>query len=166
METSSLCDLTFIICLTTQDEDPNLIATLIAVNGKKLIKDAFCLPHNKARYLQPVGGIDESITISGREPTPARNSRESNYDVTHRIQLTFSERPKDIRWGYSFGTDPQVCDVLLGSRGAKGISGRHFCITFDKQRRVILRDSSVCGEPLSVMTGKRKTRCAIGSTGS
>ena len=147
-------------------EDPNLIATLIAVNGKKLIKDAFCLPHNKARYLPPVGGIDESITISSREPTPAPDSRESNYDVTHRIHLTFSERPKDIRWGYSFGTDPQVCDVLLGSRGAKGISGRHFCITFDKQRRVILRDSSVCGEPLSVMTGKRKTRCAIGSTGS
>ncbi len=54
-----------------------------------------------------------------------------------------------MRRGYLFGTDPQACDILLGYRGGKGISGRHFCITFDDQGRVVLRDSSIWGTAVS-----------------
>ena len=43
---------------------------------------------------------------------------------------------------------PDVCDVVLGGRTA-GINGRHFCITFHKQRRPILRDSSKIGTTVS-----------------
>lgn len=47
----------------------------------------------------------------------------------------------------------KICDVLLGPRGAHGISGLHFCITFDvtsnEKRRLILRDSSTNGTAVS-----------------
>ena len=48
-----------------------------------------------------------------------------------------------------FGTNHYDCDVLLGSRGRNNISNRHFCITFDEQRRVILKDSSTWGTTVS-----------------
>ncbi|KAL8816167.1 MAG: hypothetical protein Q9223_004776 [Gallowayella weberi] len=108
-------------------EDPNLIATLIPFDDYRRAENA-------------------------REATPARdqqNDGHSKYDSTHRLQLTFDEKPKDTR-GYCFGTDQQKCDVLLGNRGAYDISGLHFWITFDdtidkRGPRLILRDSSTNG---------------------
>ena len=137
-------------------EDPNLIATLIPVDPEKWTENAFRLDDNKNRYLPPARGIAEGPTISSREATPADEQPADDhckYDCTHRLQLTFGEKPKDASKGYSFGTDPQRCDVLLGSRGAHGISGLHFCITFDvtpdRKKRLILRDSSTNGTAVS-----------------
>lgn len=40
-----------------------------------------------------------------------------------------------------FGSDPQICDVFLGERGA-GFSGRQFCITFNERGEVIFKNTS------------------------
>lgn len=137
-------------------EDPNLIATLIPTDDYKLTENAFCLKENKGRYLPPTRGIEEGPTISSREATPAQEQPSNDhckYDTTHRLQLTFDEELKDSTKGFVFGTNPQVCDVLLGPRGARGISGLHFCITFDDtiddEKHLILRDSSTNGTAVS-----------------
>lgn len=61
--------------------------------------------------------------------------------------------------GYSFGTNPHG-DVLLGEKSRKlDISHRHFCITFDNRRRLILRDSSRWGTAVSYGSlGKAEVR--------
>jgi len=137
-------------------EDPNLIATLIPADKEKLTENAFCLENNEKRYLPPTRGIAEGPSISSREPTPAQEEPIDDYckyDSTHRLQLTFDKAPKDASKGYSFGTNSKSCDVVLGSRGARGISGLHFCITFDVtfngEKHLILRDSSTNGMAVS-----------------
>src|SRR4051794_13855818 len=116
-------------------EDPNLIVTLIPVDKDKLAENAFRLAHNSDRYLPPARGIAQGPTISSRDPTPAPQSQaDCDNNSTHCIQLTFSKEPKDPTRGFSFGTNPN-CDVLLGYRGTEGISGLHFCITFNEKKR-------------------------------
>lgn len=133
-------------------EDPNLIAILIPVDDEKRAENAFCQDHNDKRYLPPTRGIAEGLSISSREATPAQEQPDDDhckYDSTHRLQLTFNEKSKDASKGYSFGTDREKCDVWLGNRGAYGISGLHFCITFDDtidaEPHLILKDSSTHG---------------------
>lgn len=137
-------------------EDPNLIGTLIPIDEENRAENAFCRDENKDRYLPPTRGFAEGPTISSREARPADEQPDDDhcrYDSTHRLQLTFDKKPKDASKGYSFGTDPQRCDVLLGTRGAWGISGLHFCITFDDtinhEPHLILRDSSTNGMAVS-----------------
>ncbi|KAL9028236.1 MAG: hypothetical protein Q9196_003370 [Gyalolechia fulgens] len=120
-------------------ENPDLIATLIPLDGEKRAENAFCLDRNRKRYLPPTRGIAEGPTMSSREATPARDQQNNDYcqyDFTHRLQLTFGNMPKK-------------CDVLLGNRGAYDISGLHFCITFDDtighEPHLILNDSSTNG---------------------
>ena len=148
--------------MVSKMEDPNLIATLIPVDDCKLTENAFCLERNEGRYLPPNRRIEEVHTISSREATPAGehpNNDHCNYDSTHRLQLTFGKEPKDASKGYSFGTDSKKCDIVLGNRGAHGISGLHFCITFDvihEEKRLILRDSSTNGTAISYSGQARK----------
>jgi hypothetical protein len=67
------------------------------------------------------------------QPNQASEVVNYNYKFTHRIRLDFDKGPQDPTEGFSFGTSKD-CDVLLGYRGvAKGISGKHFCITFDRR---------------------------------
>lgn len=60
------------------------------------------------------------------------------------ITLTFDRPPKDPLLGFVFGSDPNLCDVLIGSQQDR-VSRRHFCITFDSERRVKLKDISRAG---------------------
>ncbi|KAK4985842.1 hypothetical protein LTR50_005696 [Elasticomyces elasticus] len=127
-------------------EDPNALLTLIAVSDTA--ETAFALSHNTHRYSPP----SLSRGISSRESTPFPDAHEQNGELGsyHRLQLTFDQSPKNIQEGYVFGTDPRVCDVLLGrTRGGGSISGKHFCITLDPQHRVVLRDFSRCGTAVS-----------------
>ena len=75
------------------------------------------------------------------------------YDFTHRLQLTFDKKLKDPIKRYSFDTCPRDCDILLGQRGACGINGFHFCITFDDtiddEKHLVLQDSSTNGTAVS-----------------
>ncbi|KAK4994909.1 Serine/threonine kinase [Elasticomyces elasticus] len=127
-------------------ENPNALLTLIADIDPAVT--AFALPHNTLRYSPP----SLSREISSRENTPFPDAHEQNGELGsyHCLQLAFNQPPKDIQEGYVFGTDPRVCDVLLGrTRGGGSISGKHFCITLDSQHRVILRDFSRCGTAVS-----------------
>ncbi|KAA6406991.1 MAG: serine threonine kinase [Lasallia pustulata] len=131
-------------------EDLNLIMMLKAT--RDLSKYAFCQPHNSDRYFPPSHEVDnESTNLSSREATPYMlpETEADKEDSSHRIQLTFTQRPKNIREGYVFGSDPRVYDILLGNRGCNRLSNWHFCITFDEQKRVVLRDFSRWGTSVS-----------------
>ncbi|KAI9789470.1 MAG: hypothetical protein M1816_006012 [Peltula sp. TS41687] len=65
-------------------------------------------------------------------------------DDSFELRLTFDRGPKDLQRGFVFGTNPQVCDVFLGP-SHRTISRRHFCITFDEHRRLIIQESSTHG---------------------
>jgi len=141
-------------------EDPNLIANLIPTDTFQLTDTAFRHEHNKNYYLPPTRGIQERPITSSREATPAANEELVKnyrlYDSTHRLRLTLDKEKKvnNSIQGFVFGTDPKVCDVLLGpSRGDRGISGLHFRITFDvapdKSMRLVLKDSSSNGSAVS-----------------
>ncbi|WEW61592.1 hypothetical protein PRK78_007083 [Emydomyces testavorans] len=136
-------------------EDSKLILVLVPSDDKKLAETACSLPHNNDRNLLPVKLIPEGRTISSREQTPGADEEEdseevdSNYKFLHGIRLGFEKPPRDPAVGFSFGTSPD-CDVLLGYRGlAKGISAKQFCITFDEEERLVLRDSSTHGTAVS-----------------
>lgn len=137
-------------------EDPDLITTLIPVDD--LTKHVFSYESNKNRYLPPAEGFNDDPVISSREITPAydipqKDDGEDNYENMYRLLLNFDkEPPKDLSKGYAFGTDEQKCDVVLAPRGVRGISGVHFHILFDvinKERRLVLRDSSTNGTAVS-----------------
>lgn len=61
--------------------------------------------------------------------------------------MTFREEPKVPQNGYSFGTNPQ-CDIWLGE-GEKNISRQQFCISFDTERNLVLKDTSQAGTRVS-----------------
>ena len=131
-------------------EDPNIIATLIATDSR-LAERAFQLDHNYVRYESPPS---DNRPLSSRESTPFfGQDTPSGADNGHRLKLSFDKPPKTAREGFVFGWDPG-CDIQLVDRKnfrpedrakVKYISKRHFSITFDAQRRVILRDSSRVG---------------------
>lgn len=101
--------------------DPNIIAILIPC-GDPAVKIC-CLPHNLR--LQPRIGSE----------------------IAPRLQLTFRKEPKVPQNGYSFGTNPQ-CDIWLGE-GEKDISRQQFCISFDTERNLVLKDTSQTGTRVS-----------------
>lgn len=104
--------------------DPNIIATLILCGAPA--ENICCLPHNLRLQLTP----------------PRIRTK-----VAPRLQLTFREGPNVPQNGYSFGTNPQ-CDVWLGESG-DGISRQHFCISFDMERNLVLKDTSQRGTKVS-----------------
>ena len=110
--------------------DPRLIVTLEAVSPTA--ERAWNRPQNQYRCLP----ASESIAdISSRESTPAV------YQPKSQVQLAFDNKPKDLEKGFVFGSDPRICDVFLGERGA-GFSGQQFCITFNERGEVIFKNMS------------------------
>lgn len=131
--------------------DPNVFAILIAHDSKNRARDAFRLPQNVHGYCKAVGdivhGIAEEPTIDSREPTPAPGPFVDyfKYGSADRILLRLDRPPKDQSRGWQFGTDPRVCDYLLGHRGTTGISSRQFHIAINHRLRVELHDTSRYG---------------------
>ena len=112
------------------EKDPRLIVTLEAYGTTA--ERAWNRPQNRDRCLP----ASESVAdISSRESTPAVGQPKSQ------IQLTFDNKPKDLEKGFVFGSDPRICDVFLGERGA-GFSGQQFCITFNEGGEVIFKNTS------------------------
>lgn len=111
-------------------KDPRLIVTLEAVSPTA--ERAWNRPQNQDRCLPASEFV---VDISSRESTPAVGQPVSQ------IQLTFDDKPKNFEKGFVFGSDPQICDVFLGERGA-GFSGQQFCITFNERGEVIFKNKS------------------------
>lgn len=119
--------------------ESNLILTLKATTIRA--EKAFSLAHNKDRYVGPPSD-DAAIDIWSRESTPATNvGDDERRDFGSQLHLTFDRKPKNMQQGFVFGSDPIICDVLLG-RARDRISGRHFSITFDDQNRLVLNATS------------------------
>ena len=57
------------------------------------------------------------------------------------VKFRMPKKPKNLEKGFVFGSDPQICDVFLGERGA-GFSGQQFYITFNKRGEVIFKNTS------------------------
>ena len=110
--------------------DPRLIVTLEAQGTTA--ERAWNRPQNQDRCLPASEFV---VDISSRESTPAVGQPVSQ------IQLTFDDKPKDLEKGFVFGSDPRICDVFLGERGA-GFSGQQFCITFNERGEVIFKNKS------------------------
>ena len=113
--------------------DPRLIVTLEAVDSTA--ERAWNRPENRDRCSFVSEFDDGVVDIPSRETTPAPGSCRSQ------IQLTFNKKPKNLEKGFVFGSDPQICDVLLGGWGA-GFTRQHFRITFNARGEVILEDTS------------------------
>lgn len=149
--------------------DPNVFAILIPVDQYNLAGSAFSLPHNANRYHKPTASLMQQPTISSRDPTPegddrvAPGSLASQYTHVPQIILTFDNGPKDITTGWVFGTNQASCDVLLGYRGAKKISGRQFTISITSDQRIVLRDTSKYGTAVGY-DGKAKDQSRINYT--
>ena len=112
------------------EKDQRLIMTLEAVSPTA--ERAWNRPQNQDRCLPASEFV---VDISSRESTPAVGQPGSQ------IQLTFDDKPKDLEKGFVFGSDPRICDVFLGERGA-GFSGQQFCITFNERGDVIFKNTS------------------------
>ena len=124
-------------------EDPNLILIVKARKGDAA--NALVLSHNGDRYVPSIK-FPETQT---RESTPPEEEQDDTSDIEE-LRLTFDKPPKDIRRGFSFGTNREACDVLLGSnKFQSNISGVHFSIGFDKERRLVLQDDSTRGTSIS-----------------
>ena len=140
-------------------EDPNLIATLIPCDDHEAAKNAFTRVQNHGRYVAPTRSIAEFPTISSREATPARDKAgeedgegSGQSDCSPRILLRFNEEKLELKNpanGIAFGSHPEKCDIYLGPRGTGGVSGVHFCITFDVEGNIYLNDSSTWGTVVS-----------------
>ena len=117
-----------------ENGNPKLIVTLEAVDITA--ERAWGQSYNRDRYL-PAGSHNNKVNeYSSREHT-----RSPSVSSGSCLQLTFDERPKNIKHGFVFGSDPRICDVLLGGK-ADGFSGRHFYISFNERGEVTLKNLS------------------------
>lgn len=119
-------------------EDPNLIACLYPADSDILARSAIRIRENSARYIAPPE--DTQPEYGSRESTV---SQEDNEDKNPRsqpgLQLTFNTGPKAGQ-GFIIRTDKNRCDIVLPKLSK--ISRYYYCLTFDKERRLILRDLS------------------------
>lgn len=132
--------------------DPDVFAVLVPCDKKNKARTAFRLKHNERRFVKATApGVAEQAIVGSRDPTPAPQSpgkEDDDDDDTgaaanasfDRIVLRFSNPPKNTQEGFQLGTDPARSDVLLGSRGTKGISGRQCNIATDDNDWIWLHD--------------------------
>jgi hypothetical protein len=97
---------------------------------------------NTPGYVPPQ--TDARSDLRSRESTaPLDDEKDQAIDATSypRLQLDFDTEPKSNH-GLMMGTDPS-CDVVLPR--LRKISQRHCYLTFDAERRLVLRDCSTHG---------------------
>lgn len=131
----------------------DLIACLYPADDREQggqARNATKLPENGLRFF-------ETSTKKQLPEEPGRYSRESTVPldeseattVKHNpaptgegLRLTFTDGPKSGP-GFFLGTDPNSCDIVLPP--LPSISRRHCYLTFDTERRLIVRDCSMNG---------------------
>ncbi len=123
-------------------EDPKLILELQAIT--KQAAEAFSHDFNMERHWSPDVSdriITEYDTRGVTPPARAEDPAQVTEAFGPRIRVDFDQEPKDIRQGYLFGRNAEVCDVFLGGM-SDGISRKHFSIAFDAQGRLVLKSES------------------------
>ncbi|OAA57009.1 Protein kinase-like domain protein [Niveomyces insectorum RCEF 264] len=128
-------------------DEHDIFAVLTAHDTKNKASRAFKLWHNSAWFVPATGGVAEEATISSREVTPAQNPQlDDDVCAADRLVVTFSElmQLEDLSEGILAGTGAS-CHILLGHRGTRGISHKHYGIAVDENLRIWLHDHSLHG---------------------
>lgn len=116
--------------------------TVILINGNEA-EPAFTLPHNNSFRIYDDETSGERIHSRDREGTPFVRLRKTW------LVLTTTRKPFDPLVGWVFGSDDELCDLVLDVNSAQGVSGKHFRIDHDwESRSVILTNMSRHGTKL------------------
>lgn len=158
IETTTQSFLTVSLVSLKMKEVSNVVFTLKAFNIHT--EKIFCQPWNERFYLCPPSMAAATTSMSSVETNVGDVNCERNddkQDSGHRLCFTFDTKPKNIKDGWVFGSDPKTCDVFLG-KSIDGVSRLHFRITFDQQGRLVVIDSSTHGTAVSYNGQKRDTK--------
>lgn len=124
------------------DTFSNSIAWLIPSAGNRWAAEAVRMLQNTPRRIDVSPFFD---TVAEGDESSSEKENDTVLSVkTPRSALTlsFDQRPRGLR-GFVIGTDPKSCDIVLPK--VRGISRRHCHITFDSEKRLVLRDTSKHG---------------------
>ncbi|KAI4167260.1 MAG: hypothetical protein LQ343_007357 [Gyalolechia ehrenbergii] len=119
-------------------DDQNLFLVLRSTN--EYTRWIFQDYYNRDWYISPPDTCSECTDDCSRATTPIDCEIPSAA-----LGLALSKKPKHVGRGYTFGRYAR-CDVYLGR---SSISGVHFSVTFDRQGRILLKDSSRNGTIVS-----------------
>ncbi|KAL1952497.1 hypothetical protein VTO42DRAFT_5183 [Malbranchea cinnamomea] len=129
--------------------NPDIILRIEGTDPASL--EAIFSPKNRDRFVRPDDNHSEAPASQRTTPSCDESAAStaspapSGYPC---LQLTFSSPPKNIKKGFVFGSDPKVCDIIVG-RKADGISGQHFAISFNRNFCLVLKDVSGRGTAVS-----------------
>ncbi|EJT68737.1 hypothetical protein GGTG_13689 [Gaeumannomyces tritici R3-111a-1] len=150
--------------------DHDVFAVLIPYDTRNKANSAFKLAHNVKWFQPAVGGVAQSATIESREPTPARDSQleeeeKESGGAVDRLVLTFSKlmQLEGLRDGVQAGTSTATSHILLGHRGTRGVSARHYRIAVDDEMRIWLHDHSMHGTAVGY-GGQNMDQVRVGET--
>ncbi|TDZ15820.1 hypothetical protein Cob_v011214 [Colletotrichum orbiculare MAFF 240422] len=130
--------------------DHNVIAWLLPSSTNQPALETVRLLSNTNRRISAIPSTLEPLPTPNPDVTtinPSLLSKKSPTTTTSSVkprpalELSFTTPPQNHS-GFVLGTDP-TCDIHLPD--LPGISPRHCCITFDAERRLILRDTSESG---------------------
>ncbi|KAI8315708.1 hypothetical protein K4K61_000668 [Colletotrichum sp. SAR11_59] len=128
----------------------NVIAWLLPTSTNQPALEAVRLPENTNRRIAAIPSSFEPLPTPNPDNTtinPLLLNKTTSPTTTSTSkprpahELSFTNPPKN-HTGFVLGTDPGA-DILLPS--LPGIAPRHCTITFDAERRLILRDTSAAG---------------------
>lgn len=146
-------------------EDTDLIARVYPIwHGKKRASKAIEASPLYVAPQHPEDEEEEQLQYGRRDRHPTEPPEESNLSAYHGmpcIELRFSDIPRSTH-GRIFGRNP-TSDVVLPE--VKGLSYHHFGLTFDDNRRLIVKDwGSLAGTEVSYDgegKGRRRGFCWI-----
>ena len=127
--------------------DFNVFAVLTATDEWNMASSAFRLAHNSKWFCGAEGGVAEESIIGSREGTPAIDAddqfeerRDLQLSAVDRLVITFDLLWENLQNGIQFGTDPNLCHILLGYRGTPRISRKQCNVTVDNNLKIWLHD--------------------------
>ena len=122
------------------DDDSNTIITLYSANE---LTEILLNSNHNAVHFTPASYRAPLAPIGFRDDTPSGAEDDEQLPFhPAAIRLQYRNEPNHPDKGFTFGSDPHVCDVLLAG---KLVSGIHFSITFDEHDRLCLVDTSKHG---------------------
>lgn len=126
----------------------DLIACLYPCEDKDhLARDVVMSHENSARRIKALRKASELPSRRSRESTAPPNITEDDHPAWHHqvgLRLTFSQGPK-AGLEFMIGTEASSCDIFVQAPKDNKISRRHYYVTFDAQRRLLVRDCSTHG---------------------
>ena len=143
------------------DNDPNVMVTLISQGHRTGI--VWAHPHNEPFYLPPLCQATSEVPWETevdpkdlfRELTPDEEDPMFIKPSEPALQIHFSRKPKNPELGYLLGSDPELCDILLGFMD-DSISHKMFTISLNQHNEVML--TSLTDRQTSVRYGRQEAK--------